>query len=77
MAFPVSKALQAACLRDNTYGAGVVTEAHNPIVVAQKNPHVLLIYVTTFLSLLSCRLPDFYGGFLGEVLNGVFLDKKH
>jgi hypothetical protein len=46
-------------------------------VVAQENPHVLLIYVTTFLSLLSCRLPDFYGGFWGQVLKGVFLDKKH
>jgi hypothetical protein len=46
-------------------------------VVAQENPLALLIYVATFLSLLSCRLPDFYGEFSGEVLNGVFLDKKY
>jgi hypothetical protein len=42
-------------------------------VVAQENPHVLLLQVATFLpfpslSLLSCRLPDFYGKILGKVL---------
>jgi len=34
MALTVSKALQAACPMHDTQGAGVVTEAHNPIVVA-------------------------------------------
>jgi hypothetical protein len=34
IALTVSKALQAACPMHDTQGAGVVTEAHNPIVVA-------------------------------------------
>ena len=34
IAFPVSKALKAACPRQDTQGGGVVNEAKKPIVVA-------------------------------------------
>ena len=40
-AFPLAKALEAACMRHDPIGAGVVTEANKHIVVAGKNPPAL------------------------------------
>jgi hypothetical protein len=51
--------------------APAVIEVLYGCVVAQENPHVLLIKVATSPSahyLLSCRLPDFCGELFGEVL---------
>ena len=58
--------------------APAVPEVLYGCVVAQENPHVLLLEVATslhftslhfpFVILLSCRLPDFCGELFGEAL---------